>query len=329
MSSNLRVLVAGCGSAGSRHARNMAAQGVENIRLFDPDRQRAERLAKEIGARTYESVDSALDKGCDAVVVATPPLDHLSTSLKAVEVGAHLLIEKPLSTSTDGVAELLEKAEDANLVLMVAYNLRFLPALMRVKDLVESGAIGRLLTVHAEFGQYLPTWRPTSDYRKNYITSGDEGGGIILEESHEFDYVRWLAGEVTSVYCAAGKLSDLEMQSEDSAVVTMRHEGNTISSLSIDCTQRGYRRAARLVGTEATINWDFNTGTEIIDNGNQRSFEPLVSDLGPTYVDEMRVFLESVAGEATPPVNGRDAHRVLEITLAAKRSASEGIEIAL
>lgn len=329
MNSKPRILVAGCGSAGSRHARNLANLGVTGISLYDPDKERAEALASGIGGNAFDSVEAALAAGCDAVVVATPPTTHIDIAELAVQAGAHLLIEKPVSSSIARVHEMLTAADRANLIVMVAYNLRFLPALVKIRGMVESGEIGRVLTIHAEFGQYLPTWRPGTDYRKNYITNGDAGGGIILEESHEFDYVMWMAGPVTTVYSAAAKLSDLEMHAEDTAVVTMRHESSSISTLSIDCTQHGYRRAVRIVGTEATLNWDFTSGIEIIRRDGERTFKPSVSDLKPTYELEIQDFLDCIAGEKKPEVSGWDALRILEITLAARESAMTGGEIKL
>ncbi len=329
MNSELQILIAGCGSAGSRHARNLSAAGVKNIYLFDPDSQRSATLASEIDGMAVESVESRLSEGCDGVVVATPPVDHISTAAIAVEAGAHVMVEKPLSVSMDGVEAFLDKAERSGLTVMAAYNLRFLPALVELKRMIDAGKFGRVMAVHAEFGQYLPTWRPQSDYRNNYITSAESGGGIILEESHEFDYVSWLAGPVESVYCAADKLSDLEMDAEDTAFATMKHTTGVISTIRVDCTQHGYKRGARVIGTEATADWDYFRGLEIARSDGEKSLDDTQSDVSKTYIEEIETFIRCLEGEGVPPVDGRAALRVLETTLAAKKSARTGKEVAL
>ena len=217
--SDLTVLVVGCGSAGSRHAKILRKLGIKNIHLFDPDQDAASSLAKELDAQRFESVEQSLESGVDGAIIASPPDHHLKVANLAIESGASCFIEKPIADSLQGVEELLDRADQRNQFVTVGYNLRFFAPLIELRRIVMSGEIGRVMTVRAEFGQYLPTWRDGADYRNNYIVSGSTAGGIILEESHEFDYVKWLVGPVESVYCASARLSDLDMEAEDTALV--------------------------------------------------------------------------------------------------------------
>ncbi len=211
--------------------------------------------------------------------------------------------------------------------VLVGYNLRFHAGLRRVRELVLAGAIGRILTARAEFGQYLPDWRPGRDYRAGYIVRRD-GGGILLDASHEIDYVRWICGEVRAVYAAMGRLSALEMESEDTAVLVLRHDGGTLSEIHLDCVQRGYSRGCKLVGSEGTIEWSFRSGIRHTRDGATWTDEPIAPDVNEMYVDEMRHFLACVRGRATPLVDGDTAAAVLAVLEAAKRSASERREVA-
>jgi predicted dehydrogenase len=325
----LTVLVVGCGSAGSRHARLLRKLGATDLLLFDPDQDLAEKLAAELSATTVDSIEKGLEQGVDGVVIASPPGHHLSAVTLAIEAGANCFVEKPLADSLEGVEQLLDLADERGKFVMVGYNLRFFAPLIELKRIVSSGEIGRVLTVRAEFGQYLPTWRPDADYRKNYITSDSSSGGIILEESHEFDYVQWLAGPVESVYCAAGQLSDLEMKSEDTALVVMRHAGGALSHISIDCTQHGYARGAHVVGSEGTATWTFpSTLTTVLRDGS-RSEEDLEAEFAGAYELEMQEFVDCLSGSRTPSVSGREALESLKITLAARESSQNGSEVRL
>jgi predicted dehydrogenase len=323
------VLVVGCGSAGSRHARLLKKLGVSDLLLFDPDQNVAEKLATELSARRVNSVEEGLARDVDGVVIASPPERHLSAALAAVEAGANCFIEKPLSDSLRGVEKLLDLADSRGKFVMVGYNLRFFAPLVELKRIVSSGEIGRVLTVRAEFGQYLPTWRPDADYRTNYITSGSSTGGIILEESHEFDYVQWLAGPVESVYCAAGQLSDLEMDAEDTALVVMRHLGGALSHISVDCTQHGYARGAHVVGSEGTATWTFPSTLTTVMRDGSRTERDLEVEFAGAYELEMQEFVECLSGSKAPSVSGREALESLKITLAARESSKTESEVRL
>ena len=155
---------------------------------------------------------------------------------------------------------MLELARSKNLVTLVGCNLRFHPGLVAVKRLLEQGVAGRIVAIRAEVGQYLPDWHPGEDYRQGYSARLDLGGGIILDAVHEIDYVRWLLGPVRSVACFAGKLSHLEVETEDTAALLFRFSNGTIGEVHLDYVQRAYSRTCHIIGDEGTIRWDYSTG---------------------------------------------------------------------
>ena len=108
-------------------------------------------------------IEEAIAFAPQIAVIANPAPFHIATARALAESGVHILIEKPLSNSLDGVAELLETCRKQSTVLLTGYNLRFLPSLQRFRDLLGEGIIGIVLSVRCEIGQYLPTWRPNSD----------------------------------------------------------------------------------------------------------------------------------------------------------------------
>ena len=92
------------------------------------------------------------------------------------------------------------------------------------------GLVGRVLSARADCGFYLPSWRPGRDYRQTYSARARDGGGILLDAIHEFDYLRWLLGEVTEVFCIAGRWSRLEIDVEDLAEVSLRFASGALVS---------------------------------------------------------------------------------------------------
>ena len=170
-----------------------------------------------------------------------------------------MLIEKPLAATSDGIDELSRVVAAKNLHVTVGYQLRFHAAVMRLRELVCSGSLGRLLAIRAEFGQYLPTWRPSRDYRETYTAQAALGGGILLDASHEIDYVRWFAGEIRCVYAAAGHLSRLEMDAEDTAAMILRFDGDVLGEVHVDCLQRGYSRTCTIIGSRRDRSLGFHT----------------------------------------------------------------------
>src|SRR5206468_5770621 len=125
----------------------------------------------------------------EGVLVCTPPHLHVDIALRAVGAGAHVFVEKPIATTPAGVDLLARDAARAGRSVLVGYNLRFHAGLRRMKALVDGGAVGRVVSLRAEFGQYLPDWRPAQDYRTGYLAQ-PESGGIVLDGSHEIDAIR-------------------------------------------------------------------------------------------------------------------------------------------
>ena len=323
-----RALVVGCGSIGQRHIRNLRELGVQRILAVDTAPDSLNR-ASQLAAHAYNNLGAALAAGPDAAIVSTPPHLHLAAARAALETGLRLLIEKPIAASLDGVDAVLDLAARDERILCVGYNLRFHGGLRKVKSLLQSGAIGRLLTLRAEFGQYLPDWRPGRDYRELYNARADEGGGIALDGSHEIDYARWLAGEIVSIYAITEKVSDLEMDAEDVALLTLRFASGAVGQIHLDCVARGYKRGCRLVGTTGSLEWDFKAGVHLLAAGGVEERFPIIPDTNDMYFDELRHFLACSKGGESPLATGADARRALEIALAARRSSKERREIAV
>lgn len=323
------LVVVGCGSIGQRHIRNLLALGVRRIIAVDPRQERRDAVSAEFKIEAVDALDRAWAASPDAALIATPTSLHVPLALEAAQHHCHLFIEKPLSDRLDALVDrLLATVRDHHLVTLVGCNLRFHPGLVKVKQLLDEGAIGRIVAARVEVGQYLPDWHPWEDYRQGYSARRELGGGVILDAIHELDYIQWLLGEVREVSCFAGRLSRLEIDTEDTAAILLRFAGGTIGEVHLDYVQRAYSRACHLIGEEGTIRWDYTAGEVrcfLATTGTWQTY-PNLAGWGPNqmYLEEMRHFLRCLAGEQQPLVDVAEGARVLALAVAAKTAAETG-----
>lgn len=324
----LNFFVVGCGSIGERHIRNLKSffPIVDKIFAYDISQERLRLMRERYGVEAVNSIDEVLSKkSVDAALVCTPPNSHVPMAMKFVENNLHVFVEKPLSNQMKDVDKLLRKAEKKKLNIMVGYNLRFHPGIRLVKKLVDEKQVGKILSAIVEAGQYLPDWRPWQDYRKSYTAIEKMGGGVILDGSHEIDYIRWLLGDVKELSCFAGKISSLEVETEDTAEIILRFKSGAIAGIHLDFVQRGYARSCKLIGEEGNILWSYpeKTVKVYLAEGSLKTFR--FDDFEPNqmYVKEMEHFINCVQGLEKPLVDGWEGKATLLLALAAKKSAKE------
>ena len=327
----MKILVIGCGSIGQRHARNAAAES--EVAVFDAD---ASKLAALDGLQGFETLEAALDWAPRGAIVAAPNDLHLPLARACVEAGVDVLIEKPIAHSLEGVEDFLTRAEELGRRVFVACNMRFHagPAALRRA----LGEIGRPLFARAQFGNYLPNMRPGIDYRQLYCARRATGGGVILDGIHELDYIAWLLGPVNEVRCAAGRLSDLDLDVEDYAAITLRHDSGARSEIHLDYLQQAKRRGCEIVGSQGTLVWasegkapeSCNVRLYRRDRG---SWEEIHGDenLDPNaaYRDMLAAFRAAIGAGAGPHdvgalLSGREAMNDLAVALAALTAAECG-----
>ena len=314
------MLVVGAGSIGRRHLANLRNLGVQRLAVCDPAKERLAAITSELKLERFDNFSSALAFQPNAVFVCTPPLYHIEQALSALDSAAHVFIEKPLSHSMQGVGELLRKADEVQRVVQVGYNFRFHPGLKLLKEMLNSGVLGNILLAHAEFGQYLPDWRPWQDYRQSYTARQELGGGILLDASHELEYLAWLLGKPIEVMCMAGKVSGLEVDVEDCADMLVRLASGTQAAIHLDFIQRNYVRSCKLAGELGTAIWDF-TCPELkvyyAENKTWQSF-PYKFETNDMYIAEVKSFFSSIEAGITERADLRRAADVLAVVLAAK-----------
>ena len=282
-------------------------------------------------------IEDAITFAPQLAVIANPAPYHLTIAQSLAQIGVHLLIEKPLSNATAGVAQLLQTCKEQGNVLLTGYNLRYLPSLQRFRALLFEGLIGKVLSVRCEIGQYLPSWRPDADYRQGVSASSTLGGGVLLELSHEIDYLRWLFGDVDWVRATLSRQSDLELDVEDTAhlilgFLPLSENHQLICSLTLDFIRRDTTRLCTAIGSKGSLRWDGITGQVSIyptDGNGWVSLFHQQHHRDESYLAEWRNFLACVTGMASPMITGEDGFKVLRIIEAARSSAASGCQVSV
>jgi predicted dehydrogenase len=191
--------------------------------------------------------------------------------------------------------------------------------------MIDAGMIGRITSARIEFGQYLPDWHPREDYRRGYSARAELGGGIILDAIHEIDYIRWMLGDIDMVACLSGKLSDLEINTEDTAAILLRFASGVLGEIHLDYVQRTYSRTCQIIGEQGTIRWDYKTGEVIRYSAKSEEWQsyPNPPEWEPNhmYREELQHFLRCFHGEEKPCLDVFEGAQVLQTALAAKESA--------
>lgn len=320
------ILVVGCGSIGKRHVGNLIHLGVTDLVAYDVEVDRREEMASRFGIRVLADLDAALDTGITAVLVCSPTSLHVEHVLRVVRANCHVFVEKPLSDTLEGTADVCHEIERRNLTALVACNYRFHVVLRKVRELLQAETIGTIVSVTARFGQYLPEWRPRDDYRQSYSAKRGLGGGVILDRIHEFDYLQWLFGQVEEVYALTGRLSHLDIDTEDTAEVLLRFRSGHFGSIHLDYVRRTYNCSLEVIGELGTIECRFQDSRlrwYSAAEGLWRAMHWPRYEVNDMYVDELRHFLGCLAGQEQPEQDVEESRRVLATALAAKHSGRE------
>lgn len=331
----MKFLIAGLGSIGRRHFRNLRALGEYDIVLLRS--HKATLPDDELAGFPVETdVAIALKNHMpDAVIVANPTALHLDVAIPAAEAGCHILLEKPISGSLERVDQLEAAAKRSGSRILVGFQFRFHPTLRKAAELIAAGDIGKILTIHAHWGEYMPNWHPWEDYRQTYAARKDLGGGVIRTLTHPLDYVRWLAGEVTDVQALSDHVSSLELDVEDVAEIGLRFASGAIGGVHVNYVQRPPVHRLEIVGTQGTLRWDNTDGVlyfyrmpQPFGKSSGSPSAPVIETHTPPegfernvmFMDQMQHFIAVARGEVEPVCTLGDGKRALELATMARES---------
>ncbi|MGE7999183.1 Gfo/Idh/MocA family protein [Lysinibacillus sp. NPDC093190] len=237
----MKGLVIGYGSIGQRHARILREMGLEvSIVSRRPIREQ----------NSYKKLESALQSNnYDYIVIANETMSHIETLKNILDnrYTGNILVEKPLFAKMESIS--FNESQT-----FVAYNLRFHPLIKQLKTMLYNEEI---ISVNAYAGQYLPSWRPNTNYTKSYSAYREQGGGVLRDLSHELDYLTTLFGEWHSLIAKMDKISNLNIHSEDYVHISYKTKQKVHVSVELNYLDRITQRYVIVQTNNKTIKIDF------------------------------------------------------------------------
>tara|TARA_B100000795_G_C22797157_1_gene439933 strand:+ start:1480 stop:2496 length:1017 start_codon:yes stop_codon:yes gene_type:complete len=331
------ILIVGLGSAGRRHTRIIKNLFPEINIVVLRHKQCEKKDITELNLyKCVTSIEEAIAMSPQAAIIANPATLHIEVAEVLANNGINLLIEKPISHSSKGVNKLIDVCYNKNIVLMTAYNLRFLPSLIEFKSKIQTNKIGSIYSVQSEIGQYLPSWRPQSDYKDSVSAKKSLGGGVLLELSHEIDYLSWIFGSIVWVNSCISKMSNLEVDVEDSAKVILgfesTNESQLIASLNMDFIRHDSTRRCFAIGEKGTLLWDGILGSvQYFEKGAKDWVTIFSSKLKRdyTYEEQIKAFFSSIESNELSCISGDDGAKTVSVIEAIKKSSYIGSTVYL
>jgi len=322
------VLIVGLGSIGKRHLKALKKLRP-NCRVTVVSRTSKHTQNKFVDF-CAKSIDEAIFKNpinqkISCALICTPATEHLDNAIQLCENGIHSLIEKPISndreSSTDlfKLDRLIRIIKDKKTKTLIGYVLRHDPAAKKFKKLIDKDAIGEVFHVYSKCSSYLPNWRPNQDYRKSVSANKSLGGGVLLELSHEIDYLMWFFGDLESVYAELGASDILNLDVEDSADLILKSKSGISISLHLDFLNKQTERYVKAFGAKGQIEW--NVSKQSVSLQAEEVFEfTHCEDYNYNYEQQLLHFFKCIEEGSSAVVPIEDAIKRLEVVELSRQS---------
>lgn len=337
----MKILFIGLGSAGQRHLRNIKrilgvnaefiAYRVRKYgRLFDDNLNVVEgqNVREAYQIKEYDDLDQALQERPDIAFISNPNSMHVEVAIRVAREGIDIFLEKPVSDSLKGLDELADLVKKKKIILYVGYQMRLHPCLIRLKQDMDEKRIGDIVSVDCQMGELISQMHKYEDYRDMNEAKKVTGGGVVLCQIHELDYLCWIFGMPTEVYSVGGKYSDLEIEVEDGATTICKYVKEGIPFPIIihqDFLQTPPVRKCKVIGTLGQIEVDLLQNQYVVYDKQTIREEKFVNfSRNDMFIEEVKCFLEYVKTRKQDTLTLQEGMKSLKIALAIKESMDTG-----
>lgn len=338
----MKVLMVGLGSIGQRHLRNIRRLYGDDVRIlayrvrglkhtFSDTMQIRENidLEQEYSITSFETLHAALEEKPEVAFITNITSAHMSCAIEAARAGCDLFLEKPVSNNMHGIEILGDLISKNNLVAFVGFQNRYHPCIKKLKEVLDSKVLGKIISVEVTMGERLITMHSYEDYRDTYMARNDMGGGVVLNQQiHELDYIQFLFGKPVSVYSVNGINSGLEVDVEDycSSIYIANYDGREVPIYAhADFVQYPPSRNCKVIGEYGVAFIDLLTPyIKMVVNGETRLFEKIDEfNRNDLFIEELKDFFDDVKKRNQSKIPFADGVISLQMAIAAKLSAAE------
>jgi len=308
-------VVIGAGSIGERYIRNLWALGYRNIVVF-----RTRNLPfRDIGGASVKVVTSWNEVEAFkpvAAFICNPTALHLASTMECVARGIHVLVEKPLSHTIEGIDVLAKAVAEKNILVHIGYMMRHHPLLIKIKNLTSSGKYGKLIQLHSHWGEYLPDWHPWEDYRTSYAARRELGGGAALTLSHDLDLALWIAGGSLTTYKHVFNFSSsLEVDVESGADFLLQFDSGVTANVHLNFFQRSKERWYKYMFEQAVIFIDFFRNEMSIRESKGEQLERVENfDRNDLFLEQIEYFFASLKQPEKSAINIAESKQIINLS---------------
>lgn len=293
----LRVLLMGTGSIGRRHLDNLRKLEPSATLAFLRDGAREDDLSRQHTAEVFGDIDEAIAWNPHIAIIATPSDRHFETLPALLEARVATLIEKPIVIDADQLDRLAALSPGRLPPTQVGCVLRFLEPVATLRSWIDQGRLGNLIRARIECGQYLPEWRPGTDFRQSYSAHRVHGGGVLFDLIHEIDLAVFLFGAERLDYAIAAKRSSLPIQSDDVASLHVSGSDGVPVAIGLDYVARDRVRNVEVVGEDGSARLDLVAGSlTLTREGGLKERITTGFDIDAAFVEELAELIRAQRG---------------------------------
>ena len=323
-----RAVVVGLGNIALRHRRNLKSLFPEIFIIAVSASGKVTNQNVEFADQIISSLDEVVREGVDMAIVASPAPFHKSHAKLLLLAGIPTLIEKPVTSSSQDVYELMKIYEETHTPAAVGYCLRYMPSSIKIKELLDQKIIGSIYNAFVDTGQYLPDWRPSKEYQNSVSAKKSLGGGVLLELSHEIDYIQWLLGSMEVQYAHLRSSSELNLEVEELVDVILVSDTGTVCNIHLDFLQKKANRTCSFIGEKGRLDWDLLSNTIMLHTGggSEVLFSEADWDSNQMYLSLLTDFLDLAAGRKNSSIDLEQATKTIELIESIKSCAIQGVK---
>jgi len=327
----LKFLIVGLGSMGKRRIRNLKHLNQNDVIGFDISEERCKEVSEKYGIKTFDDISNALEEQPNAMIISTPPDQHMKYAKIAIQKRIHFFTEA--SVVQEEMDDVINSLHSLDLVGLPSCTLRYHPIVLHVNDILNSGKIGKPLSFLYHSGQYLPDWHPWEDYRNYYVSK--RGTGACREiVPFELVWITQIFGEIGSVSAFKRKVSKLDVDIDDIYSIIFEFKNTMMGNLTVDVITRVPYRQLKILGEDGVILADWlekslkyfrkETGwTNLkVDDGLAEKNYIYGEQM---YVTEMENFIKAIKKEIKQPYTFEEDLKILKILDAIEKSSDLGI----
>jgi len=315
----MNIGIIGLGSIGRKHAQIIQEIGGHKVYALRSNRGSLTSTSENLSfVNQIFSKKEFIQIDLDGLLICTPTHLHSPNLIEFAHLEIPVLVEKPLSHSFIAIPSL---SDSYRRKIKVAFCLRFHPIVNKVKSLIESGKIGKVLKANLTVGQYLPTWHPYTDYRNEYFSKSSMGGGALRTLSHELDLALHWFGPFTELSGVINKLSNLEIDVDDNTFILSKHKSGAFINMTIDFLSPKIKRFGYILCEKGEIHYDMITSSLSINYYHKDKSESIPTPKNEMYTTQMKDFLTFINHEPSLAASFSEAEHIMKVIDVAEQSS--------